>query len=135
MAKTISYEVYAYKAGNWVIDSVYDDKQQALHEAKVLLESRHLSGVKIIQESYDNENDKTSAMVIFNETKNVKKAKYRPKKAKQSARISTAKTTPRKRNAKKGDFSKSIIKLVLVLGGLTLGLVALAAYYMTVFGE
>jgi len=35
MASSTSYEVYAFKAGNWNIDSVYDDKEMALYEARV----------------------------------------------------------------------------------------------------
>lgn len=135
MAKTISYEVYAYKGGKWVIDSVYDDKRQALHEGRTLLESRHLSGVKIIQEDYDNETDKTSAMVIFNETKNIGKVKHKPKKVKSSSPVSTTKAPPHPHKVKKGEFSRIIIKLVLVLGGLMLGGVILIAYYVTAFSQ
>lgn len=133
MGLTISYEIYSYKSGNWNIDSVYDDKAQALHEARLLLESRHLTGVKIIQENFNEETGKTSSMIIFNEVKHIDKPKPRPapaarKKAQPKAQAAAIK--PR-RKPKEGD---PIIKLVLILGGICLGLLALVAFYVTTFG-
>ncbi|MEE8394014.1 MAG: hypothetical protein V3R66_06685 [Rhodospirillales bacterium] len=135
MAEIISYELYAYKGGKWVIDSVYDDKQQALHEGRILLESRHLTGVKIIQENYDKETDKTSAMIIFNEAKNVEKVRHKPVKPIPKAGAVTTAPAPRVRPKKEGDFTKYIVKLVVILGGLMLGGVALVAYYMASVGD
>lgn len=133
MGNTISYEVYAYKSGNWNIDSVYDDKTQALHEARLLLESRHLTGVKIIQENFNEETGKTASMIIFNEVKHLDKPKPRPapavkKKAQPTAQAAAIK--PRRKS--KG--ADPIIKLVLILGGICLGLLALVAFYVMTFG-
>jgi len=131
MASTKSFEVYAYKAGNWNIDSVYDDKQQALHEARILLESRHLTGVKVIQETYDEESEKSSSMVVFNETKGIEKPKPKRVKAKPKPEAA-ARPLPRARKKRKeGDFSKTIVKLVVVLGGMLLGFLMLVGFYIS----
>ncbi len=137
MAGTITFEVYAYKSGNWNIDSVYDDKAQALHEAHLLLESRHLTGVKVIQEKHDVESGKTLSMVIFNEVKHVDKPRTTPsvkmKKKPEADRTARTESVVKK---KKGpsDPIHSFIKLVLILGGICLGLIALVAFYVTTFG-
>lgn len=138
MAGTISFEVYAYKSGNWNIDSVYDDKEQALHEARLLLESRHLTGVKVIQERHDEESGKVSSMIIFNEVKHVGKPKTpspaRKKKPEAARTARTAGTASAvKKKTGKSDPIHSFIKLVLILGGICLGLIALVAFYVTTF--
>lgn len=135
MAGTISFEVYAYKSGNWNIDSVYDDKEQALHEARLLLESRHLTGVKVIQERHDEESGKVSSMIIFNEVKHVGKPKTPPpaRKKKPEAGRTADKVSAVKKKKGKSDPIHSFIKLVLILGGICLGLIALVAFYVTTF--
>ncbi len=132
MASTKTFELYTFKQGNWYIDSVYDDKQQAMHEARILLESRHLTGVKIIQETYDEESEQSASMVVFNETKGIERPK--PKRPEPKPKPKAAvRPPPRPRKKKEGDFSKYIVKLVVVLGGMMLGLLMLAAYYMATF--
>ncbi len=130
MASTKSFEVYSFKQGKWNIDSVYDDKQHALHEARVLLESRHLTGVKVIRETYDVESEKSSSMVIFNETKGVEKPKPRRPEPKPKPEAAV-KPPPRARKKKQGDFSKYIVKLVVVLGGMLLGAIMLIGFYIS----
>lgn len=131
MASTKTFEVYAFKQGNWYIDSVYDDKQQALHEARILLESRHLTGVKVIQETYDEESEQSASMIIFNETKGVEKPK--PRRAKPKPKTEAAvRPSPRARKKRKdGDFSKYVVKLVVVLGGMLLGFLLLVGFYIS----
>ncbi|MCH7958094.1 MAG: hypothetical protein IIB63_11110, partial [Proteobacteria bacterium] len=58
MARTISYEVLASRGDNWTIESVFDERNVALYEARTLLDSRHLKDVKVIQETYDDETDR-----------------------------------------------------------------------------
>ncbi|MEE8284953.1 MAG: hypothetical protein V3R63_08215, partial [Alphaproteobacteria bacterium] len=70
MAKSVSYEVLSTRGGeNWIIQSVYDDRDVALYEARSLLENRHLKAVKVIQETYDDETDRTISRTIFNEAR------------------------------------------------------------------
>ena len=67
MATTVLFEVHALRKGNWYIDSVHDDREQALHEARDLLDRRHQRGVKVLQEKYNDENDTSVSRTIFTE--------------------------------------------------------------------
>lgn len=129
MANTISYEVYAFKGGGWVVDSVYDDRQQALHEARLLLGSRHLTGVQVIEEKFDDESGDTMTKIIFTERKgaaNGNKPKPRPKAPASRGVSTTASKKEKPEKEKKGNDTVSyIIKLVLITGGGALALIAL----------
>ncbi len=76
MARSVSYEVLSTRGDNWTIESVYDDREVALYEARTLLDDRYLKAVKVVQETYDDEADRTITRTIFNE---VRGAKGKPK--------------------------------------------------------
>ena len=130
MPMTVLFEVHALKNGNWYIDSVHDDREQALHEARDLLDRRHRRGVKVIQENYNDEKDTSVLRTIFIEEKGVDKPKYRPRKPDSPVRSAA----PRK---KKGDsnFVLYIVVLVLSVGGILLAVMGLVAFLIMKFGD
>ncbi len=69
----MSYEVYSLREGHWNLDSVYDDRGLALHEARHLLKRRYEKGVKVVKENYDDETNKSIPTTIFHEREGVKK--------------------------------------------------------------
>ncbi len=133
MAKSVSYEVLSTSRGeNWIIQSVYDDRDVALYEARSLLENRHLKAVKIIQETYDDETDKTISRTIFNEARGAAKAKAKPQAQEEAAGAPAAAAVGRKTG--ESDFIKYLIILVLSIGGIALMILAGAAFLMGTFG-
>ncbi len=130
MATTVLFEVHALRNGNWYIDSVHDDREQALYEARDLLDRRHQRGVKVIQENYNDENDTAVSRTIFTEERGVDKPKY--KQQKPDSRVRSA-APPRK---KKGDsdFVRYIVILVLSVGGILLAVIGLLAFLIILFG-
>ncbi len=87
----MSYEVYSLKEGHWNLDSVFDDGDLALHEARRPLKRRHEKGVKVVKENYDDETNKSIPTTIFHEGEGVKK--HRPQlreNLKPRERIKTA---------------------------------------------
>ena len=134
-----SFELYAYKDGNWNINSVYEGKQQALFEAELLFESQHVSGVKVIQEKFEESSSLATSTVIFSKIKGA--GKPEPKKQsieKQPSKgVSTAPSKPASSESRAGssEFVNQIIKLTLILGGLGLGGIALVMYYLAEFGS
>ncbi len=78
MAKSVSYELSSFRGENWTIETVFDDREVALYEARTLLENRHLKAVMVVQESYDDEADRTTTRIIFNETRGAAKGKPKP---------------------------------------------------------
>lgn len=65
MNKLTSFELQTYRAGTWKIDSIYDDRDLALFEAKRLAESRRHSGVRVVQEDFDEQTSETSTRVLY----------------------------------------------------------------------
>ncbi len=131
MATTVSYEVYSLREGRWNLDSIYDDRSLALHEARHLLKRRHEKGVKVVKENYDDETNKAIPTTIYHEGEGVKK--HRPKvreKRKHRQRVEIA-------EPKKEDDSgviRHVVILVVSIGGILLALIALAVFLMRAFG-
>lgn len=131
MATTVSYDLYSLREGHWNLDSVYDDRGLALHEARHLFKRRHEKGVKVVKENYDDETNKSIPTTIFHEGEGVEK--HRPKvreKLKQRERIEPSR--PKKEDA--SGFVRYVVMLVVSIGGILLALIALAAFLMGAFG-
>ncbi len=131
MATTVSYEVYSLRKGHWNLDSVYDDRSLALDEARHLLNRRYEKGVKVVKENYDDETNTSIPTTIFHEGEGVKKhlQKVREKRQ-QRRRIEPSR--PQKEGA--SGFVRHLVILVVSIGGILLGLIALAVFLMGVFG-
>lgn len=74
-----TYELHTYLKGVWKIDSMFDDPEIAIEEAKRVEESRRYSGIRVIEEVYDQDKNRTSTRTIFrggvvNELKKDRKA-------------------------------------------------------------
>ena len=132
MARSVSYEVLSTRGDNWTIESVYDDREVALYEARTLLENRHLKAVKIVQETYDDEADRTTTRTIFNETRGAAKGKPKPATEKETKDTPAAPAVGRKKDG--SDAVKYLIILVLSIGGIGLVMLAVAGFLMGTFG-
>lgn len=60
-----AFEIQVYTSGRWNIDSIFDDRDLALHEAKRMDTSGRHVGVRVVEETYDEEQDRTSSRTIF----------------------------------------------------------------------
>ncbi len=129
----VSYEVYAYKNGNWNIDSVYDDRDMAMHEARMLLESRYVSGAQVIEEKYDDETGDTFSKIIFKERKGAEKRKAAPRQ-KPQAKVAPAKAKPPPKKKEEKEFVRYMVILVLSVGGIALGLIVGLAFLIESLG-
>ena len=131
MATILSYEVYTLRDGNWYVDSVFDDRDQALHEARYLLVKRNQRGVRVIQETYDEKAGTSTTRILFHEERGVEKPKPQMR----------APTLPRRRpetpegNNGDSDFIRYVVILVLSVGGILLAAIGLLTILMTTFGD
>jgi hypothetical protein len=132
MAKSVLFEVLSTRGDNWTIESVYDDRDVALYEARSLRENRHLKAVKVIQEIYDDETDRTISRTIFNEARGAAKAKAKLQAQEEAANVPAGAAVGRKTGD--SDFIKYLIILVLSIGGIALVLLAGAAFLVDAFG-
>lgn len=60
-----AFEIQVYNGGRWNIDSIFDDRDLAVHEAKRMDTSGRYVGVRVVEETYDEEQDHTSTRTIF----------------------------------------------------------------------
>ncbi len=132
MAKSVLFEVLSNRGDSWTIESVYDDRDVALYEARSLRENRHLKAVKVIQEIYDDETDRTISRTIFNEARGAAKAKAKLQAQEEAANVPAGAAVGRKTGD--SDFIKYLIILVLSIGGIALVLLAGAAFLVDAFG-
>ena len=65
----ISYELHTLRKGapgtKWKLDSVFEDRETAIHEATLTDDRNNFSGVRVIEERYDEQADKTKTTVVF----------------------------------------------------------------------
>lgn len=76
-----AFEIHTFKDGQWKIDSVFDDRELALHEARKVEEGGRYSSLRVIQEDYDEVSDLTTTKTIFrggSAKKNAKKRRTTP---------------------------------------------------------
>jgi len=130
VARTVSFEIYSFKGGNWMLDSVHDDKNMAIHQGRMLIASPHHMAIRVVQETYDEASDNTTSKIIYKEQKGGDDEKQKKKPEKKSG---PAKKGKRKKK-KKGNASKSLLILVLSVGGIGLGLLVLLGILIAKFG-
>ncbi|MCH6590580.1 MAG: hypothetical protein IH806_08765 [Proteobacteria bacterium] len=118
-----------------MIESVYDDREVALYEARTLLDNRHLKAVKVVQETYDDEADRTITRTIFNEARGAAKGKPKPATQEETKDAPAAPAAPAVGRKKDGsEVIKYLIILVLSIGGIALVMLAVAGFLMGTFG-
>ena len=64
-----AYEIHTFIGGRWKIDSVFDDKELALFEATRMDEAGRHAGVRVIEEEYDENTQKTKIRTIYRGSK------------------------------------------------------------------
>lgn len=93
-----AFEIHTFINGRWKIDSVFDDKELALFEAQRMDKSSRYSGVRVVEEAFDERSNKTSTRTIFRGTK-ATQANEKDLKAKTQAR-KTAEIDRRRKSAR-----------------------------------
>ena len=55
-----AFEIPTFREGQWKVDSVFDDRELAIHEARKVDENGRYTGVRVIEENYDETSDLTT---------------------------------------------------------------------------
>lgn len=132
MSGSVSYEILSLKAGKWSIEGVLGNKQEALEDARSMLAGKHHLAIKVLEERYDPETDRTTTKLVFSEMKGAgkKKSEFRDPKKKQKKSHH-----PIKEKAKgKVPFTQSVLFMVLVLCGILFGVILAIWVYLDILG-
>ena len=116
-----AFEIHTFRDGQWKVDSVFDDRELAIHEARKVDESSRYSGVRVIEENYDEASDLTTTRTIFRGKQDATKSKSpRPTTRKAANRAAHRGGGERSRNGKsrprpKKKKSSGVLVPVLIL--------------------
>jgi len=113
-----------------MLDSVHDDKNMAIHQGRMLIASPHHMAIRVVQETYDEVSDNTTSKIIYKEQKGGDDEKAKKPTSKRKGPVRKGQ---RKKKKKRGN-SKSLMILVLSVGGIGLGLLALLGLLIAKFG-
>lgn len=118
-----SFEIQLYGSGEWKINSVFDDSELACFEARRMFSSGLYSGIRVVEDEYDDDTGATKTKTIFN----TNKVKRHNAKAvtERSAVLKDAMADRRKRTAtraqKKKKKSIGMMQILLLLFALAGG--------------
>ena len=60
-----AFEIHTFRGGKWKIDSVFDDRDLAMFEAKRMDSSNRFPGVRVVEEIFDESQSTTTTRTIF----------------------------------------------------------------------
>lgn len=64
-----AFEIHTYQRGRWIIDSVFDDKDLALFEARRMDDSGRFPGIRVVEEIFDDVASRTQSRTLYRGTK------------------------------------------------------------------
>lgn len=145
MQQTDSYEVLGYKDGYWAILSITDSREDAINEAKNCSGGRHTKSIAVLHETTDLNTNKTVAVMIYeagigdgvpNPIDGIKRFRRneRPRTCTQNEKhAGQAGITDIAvdKNDWATDVTNQIVKSVLLLGGISLGVIIMMWYFIT----
>lgn len=65
----VVYELHAYSNSAWKLDSVFDDRDLAVIEARQVELGKHYAGVRVLEETLDDASNRTISRTIYRSTK------------------------------------------------------------------
>lgn len=123
-----AFEIHTYQDGKWKIDSVFDDRELALFEARRVDQGTRYSGVRVVEEIYDEVSDLTRTRTIFrggnaDRQERVRKAEVARKAAGRAQHGAEREPARRRRPRKKEKTANYLVPIlilaVLVFAGLS----------------
>jgi len=73
MTATVSYEVHVMRGGRWVTSGVYQDKNEALRDARGPMRKRYL-GIRVVEEIFDPERERFVTRTLYRDQSRAEQA-------------------------------------------------------------
>ncbi len=64
-----SYEIQLYQAGTWKINTIFDDAELALFEARRMLHSGRYASIRVVKEVFDDASGDVTTRTVFKDTR------------------------------------------------------------------
>lgn len=126
MAVMKIFEIHVYRGGNWTIDSIFDDLDLALCEAERMDRGGRFSAVRVVEETFDEQTEKSRTRTVFRSTKADKI--NAATKARVEAPLRTVAPPRRPPPRRKSSLSSQVIMAILLLSLIVAG--GLGAIYL-----
>ena len=98
-----AFEIHTFHGGRWKIDSVFDDRELAIFEAKRMDTSTRYAGVRVVEEIFDESNSQTATRTVYRGTR---VAQANEEAVKQAADVRTRAHADRRRRTEKKDVER-----------------------------
>jgi hypothetical protein len=128
MASVKAFEIHTFNAGKWKVDSVFDDRTIAIFEAQRMDGSGRFAAIRVIEEDFNEQNNRTTTRTIFRGSKADAENQAQLDRSRKAREQATARDagkaanaefrTPRKRNAQAEGTNPYFIVGILTLLGL-----------------
>ena len=108
-----AYEIQTYQSGVWQVDSVFDDEELAVFEARSIHDRGRYVGVRVVLETYNEDTDEVSVRTILKLAKtdeNNASARKRQAEADQESRKNKQRVGEIKKNKRSAVTSKKAKK-------------------------
>jgi Arc/MetJ-type ribon-helix-helix transcriptional regulator len=66
MTSTVSYEIHVMRGGRWVTTGIYQDKSEALRDARGPMRKRHLA-IRVVEEVLDPERERFISRAVYHD--------------------------------------------------------------------
>jgi hypothetical protein len=126
-----TYEIQLLQHGNWKINTVYDDDDRAIMEARRMFGSGLYSGVRVVAEEYNQDTGATRSRTVFQDSK---LEEYNARAMKErTAVFESAMADRKKRELQKQESRQekqgktSFLKIILILYILAVGAIGALA--------
>jgi len=69
MSSMKAFEIHTFGGGQWKVDSVFDDRSLAIFEAQRMEGSGRFAAIRVIEEDYNEQSNRTTTRTIFRGSK------------------------------------------------------------------
>ncbi len=104
----VSFEIHTYRDGAWKIDSVFDDRELALSEAKRMEEKNRFGAIRVLEETFNEASNAVSSRTIYRSTK--LDAQNKEATARQVANDRSIKSQKISRSAEQTRIRQTVLK-------------------------
>jgi len=124
-----SYEVHILTHGQWILDSVYDDKIQAKYQAQYLLnDEKKVDAVRVLKETPDPDGGDPVTTTVFQEKKAPAAGSAAAEKSAvaQKGKVATATIKDAQKGTGKPALKTYLIRAAIILVGGLAGLIGVS---------
>ncbi len=134
MSETLTYEVYIRRGQEWIVEFACECRETALNEARRLVDAHVSTAVKVIEERFSPDAEVATGATIFHVEREQARRRMSQPPSERPARVrppgrKVSYEPPRRQSAWELLVQRLIV-LILVVGGLSVGILFTLAHLL-----